>query len=168
VIGSNLSGGQAHDPEHFYAAAIYGSILAAAFITVFREEHSSPETVALAVFTTMLVFWLAHVWSSLLGERIHRRDEFTRDRVSLVARREWPLLEATLAPCFVLVLGWTGLLGEHAAEEIALAVCFVQLFAWGLYVGLRIYDRWRAALASGLINFVLGLTVVTLEILIVH
>ena len=59
------------DPADIYAAAVYGSILAAAFTTVFRQEHAAPQAVAISVLGTMAVFWIAHVWSAVLGERIH-------------------------------------------------------------------------------------------------
>jgi hypothetical protein len=168
VIGPSLREGTKARPEDFYAAAIYGSILAAAFITVFREEHASPQTVALSVVGTMAVFWIAHVWSALLGEQIHHGHRVSFQHVRTIARSEWPLMEASLAPVVALVLGWIGVLSESKAEDIALAVCVLQLFAWGLYVGRRAYDRWWAVLLSGLVNGLLGLAVVSLEITVVH
>jgi len=168
VISTSLREGTKARPEDFYAAAIYGSILAAAFITVFREEHASPETVALSVVGTMAVFWIAHVWSALLGEQIHHSRRVSFRHVRAIARSEWPLMEASLAPVIALVLGWIGVVGETRAEDLALAVCVLQLFGWGLYVGLRPYDRWWAVLLSGLVNGLLGLAVVSLEITVVH
>jgi hypothetical protein len=168
VIGGLPKRGQKHDPAEFYAAAIYGSILAAAFITVFREEHASPQTVALSVIGTMAVFWIAHVWSSLLGEQIHHGSRINFGQVKTIARAEWPLIEASLAPVVALLLGWIGVIDESKAEDLALAVCVLQLFAWGLYVGHRAYDSWYAVALSGLVNGLLGLLVVSLEISVVH
>jgi hypothetical protein len=156
------------DPADTYAAAVYGSILVAAFTTVFRQEHAAPQAVAISVLGTMAVFWIAHVWSAVLGERIHRRGRVGLHRTAAIARAEWPLLEAALAPGLVLVLGWIGVIGETRAEDVALAVCVIQLFAWGLVVGLRAYEQWWVAVLSGLANGLLGLAVVGLEIRVVH
>ena len=151
------------DPADTYAAAVYGSILVAAFTTVFRQEHAAPQAVAISVLGTMAVFWIAHVWSAVLGERIHRRGRVGLHRTAAIARAEWPLLEAALAPGLVLVLGWIGVIGETRAEDVALAVCVIQLV-----VGLRAYEQWWVAVLSGLANGLLGLAVVGLEIRVVH
>ena len=165
---SGLPEGEGHDPADFYAAAIYGSILAVAFITIFREEHSEPQAVAVSVVGTMAVFWLAHVWTAMLGERMHSRRNITLARFRAIARAEWPLMEAGIAPGVVLALGWIGVISESRAEDIALAVCIVQLFAWGLVIGHRTYDRWWPATLTGLVDGVLGLVIVALEVNVVH
>jgi hypothetical protein len=168
VLGSRLPLGHHSDPEDFYAAAVYGSILAAAFTTVFRQEHADPEVVATSVLGTMAVFFLAHVWSQLQGERIHEGGGVSVGRLAGIARSEWPLIEAALAPVFVLILGWAGVISGTRAEDLAVGVCLIQLFAWGLYVGHRAYDESWKVLASGLVNGALGLLVVGLEVTVVH
>jgi len=159
---------EGHDPGEFYAAAIYGSILAVAFITIFRQEHAAPQAVALSVLGTMVVFFIAHVWSSILGWRLHHRERVTLARVRRIARAEWPLLEAGAAPLLVLVLGWIGVISSTRAEDLALAVCILQLFGWGFIVGLRTYELLWAALLAGLVDGALGLVIVALEISVVH
>src|SRR5215471_553885 len=152
------------DPAVFYAAAIYGSLLAASLIAVFRVEHDSSKTTALALLGTMAVFWLAHAWSQVLGERIHHGRALGRHGVFLIARAEWPIVEAAFAPAVVLVMGWIGILGTKTAETLALAVCIFQLFAWGFAVGRKAYAALWAAIAAGIIDGLLGLGLVWLEI----
>jgi hypothetical protein len=151
-----------------YAAAVYGSIIAAALIEAFRSEHVHAEETALSVLATMLVFFLAHVWSSILGERLHRRGALGLHRVGEIVASEWPLVEASFGPILVLLLGWTGVLADTTAEELALVVCLLQLFGWGMACGLRAYDRWWAGVGSGLVNGALGLVVVSLEVVVLH
>jgi hypothetical protein len=157
------------DKADHYAAAVYGSIVVAALIEAFRGEHAHAEATALAVISTMAVFWLAHVWSAVLGERIHRRERrLGFSRIRQIARAEWPLVEASFAPVVVLILGWIGVLSDGTAEELALIVCIIQLFGWGLAVGLRAYDHWTGALLSAFGNGALGLMVVSLEVAVLH
>jgi hypothetical protein len=162
------SGTYHDDKADHYAAAIYGSIIAAALIEAFRAEHAKAEGTALAVLSTMAVFWIAHVWSAFMGERIHQGAKLGYERVREIARSEWPLVEAAFAPVGVLALGWLGILGDVTAEELALIVCIIQLFAWGIAVGRRAYNHWWPALASGFGNGVLGLIVVSLEVAVLH
>jgi hypothetical protein len=156
------------DRADFYAAAVYGSILAASLIAVFRAEHDQPETIAFALLGTMAVFWLAHAWSAILGERIHLGRPLGRRRIVRIARSEWPLVESAFAPAIVLVLGWIGVVGAKNAETLALATCIVQLFAWGFAVGHRAYHAWLAAIGTGIADGLLGLGLVWLEITVVH
>ncbi len=166
--GERHSEAESDDLADHYAAAIYGSIVAAALIEAFRGEHAHAETIALSTLATMAVFWLAHVWSGIMGERMHSRGPVGLDGAARIARAEWPLVEASFAPIFVLALGWAGAISDNVAAEVALAVCVIQLFGWGLAVGLRAYDHWQSALFSGLVNGALGLVVVSLEVAVLH
>jgi hypothetical protein len=159
-----------HEPDaaDFYAAAVYGSIVAAALTGAFREEHASSQATALALLSTMAVFWLAHLWSALVGERIHLGLPFSLRHAAEVGRAEWPLLESAFAPTAILLLGWAGVFGQSTASTVALVVCVLQLFAWGFLVGRRAYDHWWSAGLSGLGNGVLGIALVSLEIAVLH
>ena len=156
------------DKGDFYAAAVYGSIAAAALIGGLREEHASAEAIVLALLTTLAVFWLIHVWSEIVGERIELGVHFTFRHAGEIARQEWPLIEAAFAPAAILGLGWGGAFSNHTAATIALWLCNAQLFAWGFVVGRRAYERWWMAILSGLGNGALGIALVALEILVVH
>jgi len=152
----------------FYSAAIYGSIVAAALLAPFHEEHVAPRDALLALVSTMVVFWLAHAWSTIAGERIQLGQRFTFGRALELARSEWPLVEAGLAPAFVLVLGWAGVLADQTSLTLAVVVCIAQLVAWGLVIGHRAFDRPLQVIAAGLLDGALGVALVALEIVVVH
>lgn len=152
----------------FHAAAIYGSIVAAAIAGAFREEHVSSEDTALALVSTLGVFWLAHLWSGIVAERIHLGSLFNASHVVAIARSEWPLVEAAFLPTAVLALGWAGLFGHDTASTLTIAVCDLQLLGWGFLAGRRAFDRWWAAALAGLADGVLGIALVLLEIAVLH
>ena len=156
------------DQADHYAAAVYGSIIAAALIEPFFEQHGSAEIVALTLLSTMSVFFLAHVWSTLVGERIHTGARYNAHHTFAIARAEWPLIEATFGPVFALVLGWAGVWSDSTAERIALAVCLVELFGWGIVVGRRAYTGWVSTVLSGVVNVALGAALIWLEVLVLH
>ncbi len=116
----------------------------------------------------MVVFWLAHTWAAVAGERIHERHRLSAARVRALGREEWPMVEAGFAPVLALALGWIGVLDDDNAATLALTIGVVQLFAWGLLLGRRVYDRWFGALLAGLANGALGLALVGLEITVSH
>jgi hypothetical protein len=156
------------DRADFYGAAVYGSILAAALLTPFHEEHSSPEQTFLALLSTQAVFWLAHVWSTIIGERVDIGRAFDWRRAAAVAQAEWPLVEAAVVPSVPLLLGWVGAIGAQTATDLAIVLCVAQLLGWGVAVGWRVYGTRLRALVLGLVNGAFGVVIVLLEVVIVH
>ena len=151
-----------------YAAGIYGSIVATAIVGALRETDATAGEMTVSVLATMVVFWLAHTWAAISGERIEAGRALPRQRVRALASEEWPMVEAGFGPVLALVLGWTGVLDEDVAATIALAIGVIQLFSWGFLLGRRIYDRWLGAVLSGLANGLLGIGLVALEIAVSH
>ena len=161
---SPSSAGQERDRANRYAAAVYGSIVSAALIAPFREEHASSETAALVLISTMAVFWAAHVWSGIMGERLHHGGALEVEHIRARGREQLPLLEATLGPVIALLLGWIGAISDETAATLALAVCLAELFAWGVAVGWRAYAHWWAPLLAGAVNLTLGGILISLEV----
>ena len=86
--------------------AIYGTIIATAVVAGLGEAGSVSSERALAILLgTGAVIWAAEVYSSLLAGRIRRRRT-SRDDVSRVMSREWPVFLASLPLTVPLVLGW--------------------------------------------------------------
>ncbi|MCW2976270.1 MAG: putative integral rane protein [Actinomycetia bacterium] len=123
---------------------------------------------AVSLLSTMAVFWLAHVWSQITGERIYRGRRFTSELALAIARSEWPLVEAAFGPTVMLLLGWAGLFTDHVALTVALAICVVQLLGWGFVVGRRAYSRWYYGALSAVANGLLGFALVVLETNVLH
>ena len=75
------------DRADHYAAAVYGSIVAAALIEAFRGRARARRGHRALVLTTMAVFWLAHVWSGIVGDRIHHGPQLQVGRLVAIAGR---------------------------------------------------------------------------------
>ncbi len=156
----------AHERAANYSAAIYGSILVTALVATLDEEHADAQAMSIALLSTTIVFWLAHVWADVVGERIETGKSFTVGRCKLMARRQWPMIEAAAAPVAALVLAWAGVLALDVAVWLALVIGIVQLGAWGMVVGFRSSSAWPLAVASGLVNATFGLVIVALKALV--
>ena len=151
-----------------YAGAIYGSILATSLIGGLRQADVSSREITLEVGATIIVFWLAHTWAAVAGERIHLGHGLLLHRVRALARHEWPIVEAGFVPVGALVLGWIGILDATQATRVALFLGVGQLFIWGFVLGRRVYDTWRGAILAALGDGAVGVVLVLLEIWITH
>jgi hypothetical protein len=152
--------------EPKYAPAVYGSIVATAIVGSTFEHHATPRTMTLTLASTMAVFFLAHLWSEIVGERAAEGAAFRRDRVLELAREEWPMIEAGAIPVALVAFAWIGVYSRDLGAELALTAGILQLVGWGIVVGRRTFKRWSLALLSGIVDGLLGLAIVGLEIAI--
>jgi hypothetical protein len=149
-----------------YAAAVYGSILVTALIAVLDHEHATPSALVGGVAATVGVFWLAHVWSGLIGERVVTARRFDWRRVRHVAAEEWPMVESAAWPLSALALSLAGLYDVETGTTIALGIGIAHLFGWGFVIGRRTYGTWTASIGTGLLEGALGVGIVLLETMI--
>lgn len=147
-----------------YAAAIYGSIVATAFVGAEFEAHVDARFLTLSLLATMLVLWLAHLWS----ESVSGGVAGNRGELRAIAAAEWPFVEASLLPVAMLALAWAGAWSRQTGVVLALAAGIVQLAGWGLAAGLRSHERLGRAIVRGVVDAALGLAIVWLEIGIHH
>ena len=70
MICADLPMARAQTREIRYGAAVYGSFLVASVVGLAYETGESVRTMTATAFGSMLIFWLAHAWSEILGENI--------------------------------------------------------------------------------------------------
>jgi hypothetical protein len=154
----------AGDAKESVAAAVYGSIVVTGLIAALNAEDASLRVTFVTVVSTMAVFWLAHVWSEVVGERIATRKKVGWARARVLARHEWPLFESVTVPSIALALAWLGLLSAETGVDVALALAIVQLVGWGAVGARRLQASWHVSLLVGLADGALGLGIVLLEV----
>ena len=134
-----------------FGAAVYGSFLAASVVGVAYEAGESARAMTASLFGSMLVFWAAHAWSEIVGERIAEGGAFGPSSALAIARREWPLVEAAVLPTAVLALAWAEVWSRETGAILAFAAAVVQIVGWGLLAARRSGSTWPAAvlLAAG-------------------
>jgi len=147
------------------ATAIYGSLLVTGMVAVQWRADSVPDAIAVTVVVSVVVFWLAHVWSEIVSRRVRGRIT-TGDGVA-IARAETPMLTAAVVPALVLAIG-PRIATTDQAIAAALIVCIGELFVWGLIVGRAAHSSWVLALRVAIIDSILGLVIVGLKVLVIH
>ena len=150
-----------------YAGAIYGTIVATAVIAGLSEDDEVSSTdMVLGTLGTTIVFWIAHVYARILGERAERGAAPTRAQVRAVARNEWPMIESgalIAAPALLAALGvWSRDFGANLAVALGVAI----LFGVGILFARREGLGWGGALLAATINGLLGALIVVLKTLV--
>jgi hypothetical protein len=157
-----------------YTGAIYGSLLAASVVVGAGAGSAggagfelSPVRLAALLFSTGLVFWLAHAYARLVGDQVHHAAHNWR-QIRRVARREWPLFQTALPPAAAAVV--FGLLGASngAAAWAALIVAIAEQVGWATFTTLRAGASRPLVLVTALVNLVLGSFIVVLKAALHH
>jgi hypothetical protein len=157
-------------PRPDYSGAIYGSLLAASVVvgTAAGGHYDVPPwRLATLLVATGLVFWVAHAYAGLVGDRIHHATLNRREIVS-VGRREWPLLQTAFPPAAAAV--FAGLLGASngAAAWCALIVAIAAQVGWATLASVRSGASGPLILGTILVNMGLGMIVVILKSALYH
>lgn len=153
------------DEAEVTVSALNGVLLVTAVI-VAASVHGGTITSVLAVAAvTVLVFWLAHVYTSMLVLYAHVGHTVGR-AARHAAREELGMLQATLLPLGILAAGAVGILEGPTAVWLALWTGVVVLTVVPV-VALRRRDRpWRASLLAGAGSGALGLVLIGLKALV--
>jgi hypothetical protein len=160
----------AHHNDTNYVGAVYGSLLAASVVVGTSPKDGAPSLFELVVLlmATGIVFWLAHIYARLIGERVTTGTRVTQAESFRVARHEWPLVEAAIGPCVVATA--VTVLGGSAvtAAWSALLTAIVSQVGWAVNATARAGASRGLILASGVINLALGLALVVLKAALTH
>jgi hypothetical protein len=101
------------------------------------EAGEDARTMTATLFASMLIFWLAHAWSEVVGQHISAGARFHPRVIPAIARREWPLVEAAALPTVLLALAWAGVWSRETGATLALVSAILQITGWGSIAGLR-------------------------------
>ncbi len=146
-------------------AAIYGTIVSAS-VTAAAGETESLLAVCISVLVTVLVYWIAELYSELFAERMNqpakRSWEPLRRRV--VAR--WPMVQASYVPLAVLIVAGLCGAGVSLAVTIALGVTTAMLFWLGWIAARRSGSTGLGLVLSAVLAACFGLVLIGLKAIV--
>jgi hypothetical protein len=146
-----------------FGAAVYGSFLVASVVGLAYESGQDARVMTTTALASALVFWLAHWWSDVIGEQISAGGELRHGAALVVARREWPLVEAAVVPTALLALAWAGVWSRETGGELALCAAILQIIGWALVAGRRARWTWVRAGIFAAVHGALGIALLLLE-----
>ncbi|NDZ77658.1 hypothetical protein G3I19_03775 [Streptomyces sp. SID10853] len=146
---------------------IYGTILASALAAALDNDHGSPNPAydALWILLTSLASAAAHGYAHAIAHRTADGVPVTTSTVRSVLT-EWPLIAAVLPTVAALLGAHEGWWGEDGAIAVALLINTVALFGWGFWAARVAGRSWGKASRTGGMDMLIGLFIVTANILI--
>lgn len=120
------------------AGAVYGTVIAGSLVVAEgSQDDVDLGRLVLLVLATQVVYWLAHVYSEVVGLRIEERRAPTWHEVGGVLRSEWALVAASFGPLLAIGVGAALGLDPDTCVLLALWVIPVILAGWALLAARR-------------------------------
>ena len=151
------------------AGTVYGTIVVLAALAAGGKAFQNDlwHLIAL-VDVTVLVLWIAHVYSHGLGESLQVGRRLDAAELGAIAGRELAIPLSAVAPTAILVLGALGVFKGTTAIWLADGICVLALAVQGLRYALLERLTTVGTLISVALNLALGLTIVGLKVLVSH
>ena len=149
------------------AGAIYGQIVVTSTLgAVGLDESLQPIAILLSLLATMLMLWIAHVYSELIAERVRMARKLEAHEVAAAAAADWPLVQAIAPAAVALLPAAFGVWSRDTGVDVGLAFGILSLFGWGVVIGRRSSFTWPRTLMVAAFSGTLGIAIVALELLL--
>ena len=144
-----------------FAGAIYGSLLAASVAATAGSLGADYARfkLTLLLIITGVVFWVAHAYARVAGERVVGK-RWTRGEIRRAAGREWPIVEAALLPAAAVAISPVLGLDLAGTAWLALGTAVAQQIAWACLGARRAGASIGQTMVEGVVNLILGLAIV--------
>ncbi|WP_440312892.1 hypothetical protein [Leucobacter chromiireducens] len=151
---------------------VYGLILVSGLIATASSAGASSFRVLLFVAVTVAVFWLAHVYSSIVAGHGRTDEQGTprqlRHTIRHATRDARGMLVATVFPSGALLFGVFGVLPDRAANWLALWVCVAALAVLGYLAYARLGAPLIARLGGALATASFGMIIILAKAIVTH
>jgi hypothetical protein len=148
------------------AGAVYGTITIGALLAAESSLRDTyPETVG-SLVVALLVYWLAHSYAELLGQRLSAGERLTLSGLGRALGRDWAIVRGAGAPLVALLVAWAVGASQDTGVTVALWTCVASLLAFELLAGLRARAQPAELALELCIGATMGLGVILLRVIL--
>lgn len=151
---------------------VYGLILVAGLIATASSAKAPSIRVLIFVAVTLIVFWLAHVYSAVVADHGRMGDDgepmTLRAAIREAVGEARGMLFAAVFPAGALLLGVFGVLGDKAAAWLALWICVAALACLGYLSFRRLNAKLHVRLLGALTTASFGILIIVAKAIVTH
>jgi hypothetical protein len=153
-------------PDANPSGTIYGMIVIGALLAAESGRHESYlDTLGSALIATAL-YWLAHAYASVLGERLDTHAPLSVDALRRALGHDWALVRGAAIPLLVLLIAWAAGAAQQDAVTAALWSAVVGLLAFELLAAIRSRASAGELALQVAVGLTMGLAVLALRVVL--
>lgn len=149
-------------PGRRRAAGVYGAIVTAAIIAA-AGGHLRTVALAVAIFVTLAVYWVAEEYAELLGAQAEHAEPLSGRRVRTELAATWPMVSASYGPVGTLLIARLCGASDSVAADIGLGAAILLLVGHVWSAGRAARLRGRQLILTTCVAAVFGLVMVVLK-----
>ncbi len=164
--GRRPPGGEIDEFRSRPSALVYGAIAVAALLAAESAQRETYGDTIGAVMITLVLYWLAHSYAEITGQRLQLAEGFTLTRIARTMAHELYVLVGAALPLFVLLIWWAVGARLTAAVIAAVWTSVVTILGIELSVAFRSQLSGWALLVHSAFGATIGLLVIALRVLL--
>lgn len=147
-------------------SGVYGLITVSVLITAESASRETYGETVGAIAVGLVLYWLAHSYSELVGWRIRRGERLTRAGLTRMLRQELPILIGAAPPLLAVLIAWAVGARLHTAIALALWIAVAAILATEVAAGLQADLSGRDLVLQALAGAAFGLLILGLKLVL--
>lgn len=153
-------------PDENPSGVIYGVIVIGALLAAESGRHESYLDTVLSTAIAAALYWLAHSYATVLGQRLETHERLTTSALLRALGHDWALVRGAAIPMLAVLIAWVTGAGQQSAVSAGLWSAVGSLLAFELLAGLR-SRATRGELAIDVaVGLTMGIAILALKIVL--
>ena len=148
------------------ARVVYGLLVVGALLAAESGLQESHLDTVLSVLIAVAVYWLAHAYADMLGERLALQQRLSASALVRALSKESAILRGAAPPLLVLALAWAAGSSQQTAVTAALWSVVASVIALELIAGLRSHATPGELALDVCVGTTMGVAVVALKLVL--
>jgi hypothetical protein len=153
-------------PDVNPAGVVYGIILIGALLAAESGEHDSFLDMFISAVIAAALYWVAHAYAELLGERVTAGERLTAAGLGRALVHDWTIVRGAAVPLAVLAISWAAGASQQTGATAAMWSAIATLVAFELIAGLRAHSSGRELALNAGVGASMGIAILALKIVL--
>lgn len=150
-------------PEENPGGVVFGTITIGAVLAAESGLHESYLAAFGSALVTTGLYWLAHTYSDLLGQRLSTHEHLTLGSLLRAFGHDWAIVRGAALPLLAIAVAWAAGASQETAVTAAVWTCVVSIILFELLAGIRAKSTPRELALEGCVGTALGLSILALR-----
>jgi hypothetical protein len=153
-------------PAENPSGVVYGVMVIGALLAAESGRHETHLDTLLSAAVAAALYWLAHAYASVLGERLSSAEPLTAGVLLRALGHDWALIRGASIPLLALVIAWASGAAQETAVNAALWSAVAGLVVFELLAGIRSRATPGELVLEVAVGMTMGTGIIVLKIVL--
>jgi hypothetical protein len=150
-------------PAQNLSRVVYGLITVGTLLAAESGLHDTYAEAVGSVVLALLLYWLAHAYSEVLGDRLATHRHLTMQALGRSLLQEWAIVRGATVPLLALLVAWAAGASQTTGVTVGVWATAASLLAFELLAGVRAKSSPVELLLEGCVGATMGLAIIALR-----